>query len=270
MAPEKSPAFQFYPKEFLTDGNVAGMSLQERGAYITLLCVCWQERSLPADPTRLANMVGLPYAQFRKFWPAIAVCFSQADGRLVHPRLEKEREKQENYRRRQSDKGKASAANRKPTKKQPEGNRGSTGVQPDTQPDTQPEANSPISYLRSPNSSEPTVPHTHARATRLFGKEHREHASCGRACVPAFLHRSFVAALGGNEDEADKRLRDWYLVIEQSFGDEPVPSDVLKFWRALFDAEFVKTKPGQTGPKGFKSQAEADAWVADQKAAGNW
>jgi hypothetical protein len=36
----KSPAFQFYPKDFLTDENVRVMSLQERGAYITLLCLC--------------------------------------------------------------------------------------------------------------------------------------------------------------------------------------------------------------------------------------
>lgn len=108
MAPEKSPAFQFYPKEFLMDGNVAGMSLQERGAYITLICVCWQEGTLPVDPKRLANMVGVPFRQFNNLWPALSVCFRETEGRLVHPRLEKEREKQENYRRRQSDKGRAS------------------------------------------------------------------------------------------------------------------------------------------------------------------
>ncbi len=115
MAAEKSPAFQFYPKEFLMDGNVSGMSLQELGAYIKLLCICWQDGNLPSDPRRLANMVGVPYRAFVKLWPALNVCFrDQAPDRLIHPRLEKERDKQEAYRNRQSDKGRAGAGARWP------------------------------------------------------------------------------------------------------------------------------------------------------------
>lgn len=162
MAPEKSPAFQFYPKDFLADGNVAGMSLQERGAYITLLCVCWQEQSLPMALNRLANMVGSPLSAFHKLWPAIAPCFVEKDGRYVHPRLEKEREKQDHFRRRQSDKGKASATARQP-KGQPESNRGSTGVQPEGQP----KPNSPISYLPTPVQS--ATHSVSARATEPSG-----------------------------------------------------------------------------------------------------
>lgn len=154
MAAEKSPAFQFYPKEFLTDGNVAGMSLQEVGAYIRLLCYCWQEGSLPTTTTRLAQMAGVPERAFLKFWPAVRACFQQQEERFVHPRLEKERQKQATHRQRQSDKGKASAAAR--AESQPESNRGSTAVQPDGNrpatdrpPDGQPEVNSPISDLRN-------------------------------------------------------------------------------------------------------------------------
>jgi uncharacterized protein YdaU (DUF1376 family) len=109
MAKEKSPAFQFYPKEFLMDGNVAGMSLQERGAYITFLCYCWQEGSLPMDQGRLAQMVGTPLKAFLRFWPAVRVCFSEQDGRYIHRRLEKEREKQTLHRERASSKGRAGA-----------------------------------------------------------------------------------------------------------------------------------------------------------------
>lgn len=39
--PEKAPAFQFYPKDFLTDDKVMEMSAEVRGMYITLLCVDW-------------------------------------------------------------------------------------------------------------------------------------------------------------------------------------------------------------------------------------
>lgn len=105
MAKEKSPAFQFYPKEFLADGNVSGMTLQERGAYITLLCVCWNDGSLPMQTDRLANMVGTPLKQFERFWPAVRVCFHERDGRYVHPRLEREREKQASHRQRATDRG---------------------------------------------------------------------------------------------------------------------------------------------------------------------
>ena len=112
MAAEKSPAFQFYPREFLSDGNVSGMSLHERGAYITLICICWNDGSLPTATERLANMVGTPHRQFLKFWPVIRACFVERDGRYVHPRLEREREKQDIYRRRQSDRGAAGADKR--------------------------------------------------------------------------------------------------------------------------------------------------------------
>ena len=122
MAKEASPAFQFYPKEFLADGNVSGMSLQERGAYITLLCICWNDGSLPTAPDRLANMVSTPLKNFAKFWPVIQVCFIEKDGRYVHPRREREREKQAQHRRRQSDKGLRGAEKRWPKR--------STGIAP--------------------------------------------------------------------------------------------------------------------------------------------
>ena len=40
---EKRRLFQFYPNDFLLDANVISQSMQERGVYITLLCVCWQQ-----------------------------------------------------------------------------------------------------------------------------------------------------------------------------------------------------------------------------------
>lgn len=100
----KSPAFQFYANEFLADEHVALMSMQERGVYITLICKCWNEGTLPADVGRLAKLCGIPFGAFRKLWPAVSPCFRPAsDDRLLHPRLEKERKKQRDFRRRQAD-----------------------------------------------------------------------------------------------------------------------------------------------------------------------
>lgn len=143
MAPEKAPAFQFYPREFLMDGNVAGMSLQERGAYITLICLCWQERTLPADMTRLARMVGLPTRTFTRLWRALEPCFRVSGddtSRLIHPRLEKEREKQDAYRQRQSHAGQGRASQFS-ARAQPNISHGSA--------ERQPEVSSSISDLRT-------------------------------------------------------------------------------------------------------------------------
>lgn len=114
--PGKAPAFQFYPNDFLSDANVIVMTLQERGAYITLVCICWQQGGLPSDVDRLARLCGAPAATFRRLWPAIAPCFRTVAGgqRLLHPRLERERQKQRAFRKSQSDKGKLGGRPKKP------------------------------------------------------------------------------------------------------------------------------------------------------------
>jgi uncharacterized protein YdaU (DUF1376 family) len=128
--PDRAPAFQFYPKDFLTDEKVVRMSNTEVGIYTRLLCYCWLEGSLPLETDALAHMARMQGKQFTKLWEnsPLRTCFQVGDdGRLHHKRLDVERDKQEHYRRRQSDKGKASAVARSV---QPEGNRGSTAVQP--------------------------------------------------------------------------------------------------------------------------------------------
>ena len=141
MPSDKAPAFQFYPKDFLTNEYVRLMSHTERGIYITLLCFCWLEGSLPAEVGQLAALSGVPATRFTKLWsgPLSACFYVREDGRLGQPRLEKERNKQQEYRRRQSDKGRASAEARF--------NRGSTAVQPRP---VQPEGNSSIFNLHTP------------------------------------------------------------------------------------------------------------------------
>lgn len=96
-----SPAFQFYPADFLADEHVALMSLTARGAYITLLCYCWREGSIPADTDKLARLCGIDSGEMAKLMAELSPCFSSAIGepsRLINLRLHEEREKQENYR----------------------------------------------------------------------------------------------------------------------------------------------------------------------------
>lgn len=112
MAPEKAPAFQFYPKDFLSDSNVLRMSMEARGVYITLLSLAWLDGAVPVEPSELARLVNLPDKQFAKVWPSVRVCFQERDGQLIQPRLEAERAKQADYRRRQSDRGASGADQR--------------------------------------------------------------------------------------------------------------------------------------------------------------
>ena len=114
MAREQAPAFQFYPKDFLTSERVRLMSYTERGIYITLLCSCWLEGSLPAEVGQLAALTGVPSVRFAKLWagPLSACFYVREDGRLGQARLDKERAKQETFRRRASEGGRAALSRR--------------------------------------------------------------------------------------------------------------------------------------------------------------
>lgn len=94
MAHEVAPAFQFYPKDLLTDENWLAMTFAAKGAYWQLLSTCWLQGSLPSDTKKLARMLVLSDRKFKSLWEQIAPCFQEVGDRLVHPRLEKEREKQ--------------------------------------------------------------------------------------------------------------------------------------------------------------------------------
>lgn len=144
MAPQKSPAFQFYPKDFMA--GTATMSLQEVGAYMRLLCYAWDAGSVPTDPKERSRICACSRAQERELWKKVGTKFSLQNDVYLNERMEEERQKQADYRRRQSDKGKASAT----VRWQPDGNRAVTTVTPRLQPD----GNSSSSSSSSSSSKE--------------------------------------------------------------------------------------------------------------------
>jgi uncharacterized protein YdaU (DUF1376 family) len=109
---DRAPAFQFYPKDFLSDRNVMAMSYEERGVYITLLCICWLEGSIPADLAQTARALGMTPRSFGKVWTGICSCFEKNPEGFVHPRLEKERSKQAEWRDKSKRGGQLGAAKR--------------------------------------------------------------------------------------------------------------------------------------------------------------
>ena len=94
----KSPAFQFYVKDWLASTKVRLMSHEQRGAYMDLMCHAWNEDdcSLNNNDDDLAILSSL-----HDKWPAnsekIKACFKLKGSRLVHERLLAEREKQKGF-----------------------------------------------------------------------------------------------------------------------------------------------------------------------------
>ena len=115
MAAEKSPAFQFYARDWLSSDSVSLMTAEQAGAYITLLAHAWlKPEGLPADVPSLAKLARVPASRFeRSVWPRVSGCFRTNDGgNLYNARLETERDAQETHRAERSQSGKRGAATR--------------------------------------------------------------------------------------------------------------------------------------------------------------
>lgn len=126
MSKEKAPAFQFYPRDWLSDPNVNLLSFEQEGWYIRLICHCWLERTVPWDPAEAIRLLGLrvkdlPNAGTEFSWPEnfnrrfddmeelLKLCFVQLEDepeRCLNPRVEHERKMQEERRKERSASGK--------------------------------------------------------------------------------------------------------------------------------------------------------------------
>lgn len=103
---KNSPAFQFYPADFLSDINVQAMSFEERGIYITALCYCWLENGL--DESLVQKIFG-------EKWKGVQHCFYKVGKRYKHKRLETEKKKQEFWKERARLGGLKKAENKRKT-----------------------------------------------------------------------------------------------------------------------------------------------------------
>ena len=115
MSKEQSPAFQYYPRDILSDINYQAMTWAERGMYHHLMDICWMETFIPDDPAILARVLGITPEAFSEAWKVIGKCFKggSENGQLVHPRLDIERAKQAQWKEKSARGGKLSAHKRK-------------------------------------------------------------------------------------------------------------------------------------------------------------
>lgn len=111
--PRPSPAFQFYPSDFVMLS--IDLSPAEAGALIRLTCHQWTRGGpLPDEPQRLAMIAGVAPDEFSRMWAgALGTKFERQNGAAWLQNIEDTRQEQAAYRALQSAKGKASAMARK-------------------------------------------------------------------------------------------------------------------------------------------------------------
>lgn len=146
---EKSPAFQMYPKDYLSDLKVQVMSLQEEGAYNRLLMVWWNERGyLPNDDEELAKIVGKECTV--DIIRVVKKCFIPDpidNTKLIQPRLQKEIVKQAEWSKKSSKAGKKSAEKRWGSKGSDKDKVGYKMVEPKSNSSSSSPSPSPIKYI---------------------------------------------------------------------------------------------------------------------------
>ena len=107
---EKAPYMPFYGRDFYGDLNVMAMNAEQRGVYLHLIWLCWQEGAIPSDVATLAAVTGgFPVAYFQEqVWPKLCDLFkTQEDGKLIHLKVEAIRDGNEAFRKKRSEAGKA-------------------------------------------------------------------------------------------------------------------------------------------------------------------
>lgn len=247
----KSPAFQFYPKDFLSSSKVRKMSLTEIGAYTVLLATSWLDGSLPNDLPELARTLGVKEAQFRRMWAGpLGQCFYEKNGRLLNDRLEDERKKQAEFRRRQGDNGRLGGRPKKAVGSDEKGLgfSGLTQTEPKKSSSSAFASSSALCTLQKDTYGQPIIARRRLDAAWEGAKG---------LYVPQRKHADFIQLR--NHPDADRELCAWYESVAESWQGSP-GADMMKFWTARYDEKW----PATVAPKAVRSNQPQ--WIQDAAA----
>jgi|GEM_PF-6009845 len=227
----KSPAYQWYPKDIMTSERVALLSLIEEGAFRRALDSCWLQGSIPADPEKLAVVIGKKCT--KKIALAIVHLFIPHPNdptRLINERQEVERKKQKDWKEKSAEAGYKSGEarrNQKGTNLEPTFANGSnqtpTGRLPNGSNQTR------TLHLQSSSSSTEESIHAHEnlKGSNLFRQPK----------IPKFedVHRVFIQH-GGTEEMAKKfyesnQATGWYRNNSPIVNFVPMVSGYVSAWK---------------------------------------
>lgn len=219
------------------------MTLEQRGAYITLLAYQWDAGQIPTQPAAMSRVLGVTPAKAATLWQALKVKFQDlGDDTAINMRLEQEREKQAERRAAQAERGKSGA----------HGRWHKHGVSmPQAMAQASPKHDvsnaqamlgdglaSAFASSREEPRTENVVPVVRrggglVRSPLEFERKRRFCAYVGaRLEVPNQLHDDFVRATGGTDTDA--ALQGWYAAIDEEIeaSGEAITPDVFVWLRA--------------------------------------
>ena len=162
----KSPAFQFYPADYLSDANTVVFTAEQDGHYLRLLCFCWLEGSIPSDPEEIQKLLKGSSRVVEQTLNPVLNCFQldKKSGRLVHLRLLKEKKKQSDWRKKCAKGGKASGESRRGPSEVPGYLKGSSRV-----------VEQPLNTMFSSSSSSSSSISNKKHISENFEKEWKEY-----------------------------------------------------------------------------------------------
>lgn len=243
----KTPAFQFYPRDWDTDENVIPMTYEEEGVYFALCRRYWLGGSLPADLNRLRVLLkGRPsVAKMERWWLAIGPCFEVIGDRLTHKRLDRERASQAHNR----EQRKAAAEKRWKERAERDANAsaphtGSTTAEMQVLSTATASSSAPsTASATAVSGSAPAsvLPIRRPRGMGAMGSSQAQHIGHGRCndrgvCLPS----AFYAELLGRFANDVSRFDAFYERVLADMPDDYVPTGtVFQFWQ---------TKLGQYHP----------------------
>lgn len=98
---EKSPAFQWYPKQALGDDKILAMDWDAKGMHYTLLWISWQQQppgTLPNDMAAIRRWIGSPSDEtWRRVSPQILAAWPLQGDRRVNAGMARAWERQQTY-----------------------------------------------------------------------------------------------------------------------------------------------------------------------------
>lgn len=226
-----SPAFQFYPKDFLASSKVDDMSMTERGVYITLLSRCWLDNGLPTDLPALAKYARMKPANFERMWSTgpLRECFVERGGRFHNDRLDHERKSQAEYRKRQQA--------RADQRWHPKDADAAALQAPHAGPARSGTALQSSSSSASSSASTPDgVARPSARPAPIIQRRRKDAAfEWGRLYVPQRVHDDLVML--GNHGTDEAALFAWYQAVCEDYAAHPdwrIDADLFRFWKAKY------------------------------------
>jgi uncharacterized protein YdaU (DUF1376 family) len=115
----KSPAFRFYPGDFMSSPDVQAMDLHEVGAYMFLMCFAWESARhgyLPDQDDKLRRWAKMTREQWTESREVLLAKFPVVEeGWRANPRLVREAEKQAEYSAKQAANGSKGGRPKKPS-----------------------------------------------------------------------------------------------------------------------------------------------------------